>query len=281
MYSTARGCRAPAPAWRHPAVRRANAGRIARRQSSCVLHHRSALASAVIRPPQSPSRRLDGHAFLSSAPHRGFTYLLDLDAANRHASSDSVDLELGLLSSLMRLDLVCRAIRRKRELREPADLQSCRTNRIARRLVAGPLRRGRPRRQRLCVGNGDPSRGDELDDSGCKRGPSCTSLLNSTPGQRRCAVPTNVAVNWPGTVEFQSRGEDNDRRGATPSCWYRGRGSGDDAECTSGSAIRTLRLHRRPGRRRPHRLPGAMRRLPPARPSADATRPRRSPARTS
>ena len=229
----------------------------------------SALASAVIRPPRSPSRRLDGHAFLSSAPHRAFTYLLDLDAANRHASSDSVDLELGLLSSLMRLDLVCRAIRRKRELREPADLQSCRTNRIARRLVAGPLGRGRPRRQRLCVGNGDPSRGDELDDSGCKRGPSCTSLLNSTPGPASGAVPTNVAVNWPGTVEFRSRGEDNDRRGATPSCWYRGRGPGDDAECTSGSAIRTLRVHGGAGHRRPRSLHGTMRGVSSARPSGE------------
>ena len=94
-------------------------------------------------------------------------------------------------------------------------------------------------------------------------------VVELTPGPASGAVPTNVAVNWPGTVEFRSRGEDNDRRGATPSCWYRGRGSGDDAECTSGSAIRTLRVHGGAGHRRPRSLHGTMRGVSSARPSGE------------
>ena len=60
--------------------------------------------------PDLPVVVSNGHAFLEmtyysgTAPLPRFTYLLDRDAAIKHASSDSVDLQLELLSPLMRLD---------------------------------------------------------------------------------------------------------------------------------------------------------------------------------
>ena len=65
--------------------------------------------------PDLPVVVSDGHAFLEMTYYGGtaarprFTYLLDRDAAIKHTSSDSVDLELELLSPLMRLDLAPRA----------------------------------------------------------------------------------------------------------------------------------------------------------------------------
>ena len=81
-------------------------------------HPDTAVLEELLRSPGRPDLPVvvsNGHAFLEMSYYRGtaassrFTYLLDRDAAIKHASSDSVDRELELLSSLMQLDLAPRS----------------------------------------------------------------------------------------------------------------------------------------------------------------------------